>query len=73
MYKKDETMIQVINEVRIGHFRNCYSYKKTILRVIDTFNLSFELDKYIFSYVGFSAFYLPDYKVDELVALRLKE
>ena len=74
MDTKDRMMIKVVDELRVKHFWDCFSYKNIILKMmIDSFKLPVELDKYIFNYVGFSSFYVPDYKVDELVALRLKE
>ena len=69
----DEMTIKVVGEIRIKHFHTCCSYQKTMMKVMKAFPLPLELDKYIFTYVGLSRFYVPDYKVDALVALRLKE
>ena len=66
-------IINVVSELRVKHFHMCCSYQKTVMRVIHSLKLPFELDKHIFTYVGFSSFYVRDYKVDALVALRLKE
>ena len=73
MDTKDRMIIKVVDELRVKHFRAYCSYKSRIMKIIDLFKLPVELDKYIFTYVGFSMFYVPDYKVDALVALRLKE
>jgi len=69
----EDMMIKVVRELRLKHFHNCCCYQKTIMKVIGTLSFPFDVDRYIFTYVGFSYFYVPDYKVGALVALRLKE
>jgi len=61
-------------DTRVQHLHHCISYKKLIMKVLDSCKLPLELDKYIFTFVGFYPIsFVRDYIVSVPVSLRSKE